>query len=160
MTSITVRAKDPDADITYAVDWSQALAELSSPEAMLRGVYYESGDIRKAEVDTGLDYRCITAGRTGDRRPPTGFPAAAGLTVQDGSVIWTAQAPAPPIEIASVAWSVPDGLTKISESNGPALAYITLGGGVDGEDYDVTCRMTPASGAPREQTIQVPVRSQ
>ena len=152
----TVREKDPDVDETYAIDWSQQLIM----EA-LREFDFAEGVTIRAQRDTGWYYECTTAGRSG-RHYPSEWPRASGETVQDGSATFTCRHPddAEIPTVSSVTWTLPDGLTKESQSEQGRLAIITVSDGEDGVDYDVLCRMTPSVGNVMEQTITIPVRAQ
>lgn len=73
--------------------------------------------------------------------------------------------------LSTVAWTVPAGLTKISESiNGSAVldrgitypagevALVRVSGGVALSDYEITCNVTTAAGDIDERSITVAVR--
>jgi hypothetical protein len=62
--------------------------------------------------------------------------------------------------IASVAWVAPDGITPSDPSNTTTAATIWLSGGVEGKDYDVTCRVTTAAGRVVDRTIRIRVSQQ
>lgn len=62
--------------------------------------------------------------------------------------------------IASVAWTVPDGLTNYATSNTTTNATIWLTGGTHGEDYLVTCQITTAGGRIEQQSAKIQVREQ
>lgn len=151
----TLAEKDPDVIAEYSIDWRDQLVEEADRETD-----FEAGQIVQAQRDTGWYYECTTAGRTSSRYPT--WPRAAGITVQDGSVIWTARHPsdASVSLVSSAVWTVPDGITMNSQRESGTLTYITLSGGTDGQDYDILCRMTPTTGNIIEQTITVPVRAQ
>lgn len=149
-------SKDPDVPATYTVDWHDELVL----EA-LREYPFAQGAFVQAQRDTGFYYECTTAGRTG-KNYPHAWPRAAGETVSDGSVVWTCRHPSTSTValVSSVAWTVPSGLTKDSQSESGALSHIVLSGGTDGVDYEVLCRMTPTVGNVKEKTIVVKVRAQ
>jgi hypothetical protein len=149
-------AKDPDVAATYTIDWHDELVI----EAF-REYSFAAGVFVQAQRDTGWYYECTTAGRTA-RNYPQQWPRAAGETVNDGSVVWTARHPSSstvPL-VSSATWTVPAGLTLDSQSESGALTSIVVSGGTDGVDYDVLCRMTPTSGSIAEKTITIPVRAQ
>jgi hypothetical protein len=156
MTAVTVREKDPDVDATYAIDCVERLVDLAR-----RSFDFSLGAVVRAQRDTGWYYECTTAGRTSENYPAV-FPRAAGETLQDGSVVWTCRHPSTPTlrSISSVVYTIPTGLTLESQTEDPTVAYFTVSGGVDGEDYDVVARITPSSGDPFDQTITIPVRAQ
>ena len=148
--------KDPNVTATYTIDWHDELII----EA-LREHEFDNGQVVQAQRDTGFYYECTTAGRTSAYYPRE-WPRAAGQTVSDGSVVWTCRHPSSvtvPL-VQSAAWTVPSGLTLDSQSESGTLTNAALSGGVDGVDYEVTCRMTPTVGSIVERTIVVRVRQQ
>jgi hypothetical protein len=62
--------------------------------------------------------------------------------------------------ISTAAWTLPSGITNASQRTGGLSAFITLSGGTDGVDYDITCRLTPSVGNPIDKTITIQVRAQ
>lgn len=158
--SIRGSEKDPDQPATYQIVWDALLVQ----EAF-RSWQFSTGAIVRAPADTGFYYVATPLGskaygRTSAHNPH--WPRANGETVIDGSILWTAVYPADAgvPQVDSAVWTVPAGLTKNSQSETGIITYITLSGGTDGEDYEVTCTMTPTVGNPIDQTIVVPVRSQ
>lgn len=151
----TLAEKDPDVIAEYSIDWHDQLVEEADRQAE-----FEVGQFVQAQRDTGWYYECTQAGRTSSHYPT--WPRADGITVQDGSVIWTARHPSDATvpSASSAVWTVPDGITKDSQREDGAVTYITLSGGTDGVDYELICRMTPSTGNVIEQTITIPVRSQ
>lgn len=152
---MTLDPKDPDVPATYSIDWRRELIG----EA-LRQTEFVSGAVVRPQRGTGFYYECTTAGLTG-RQYPT-WPRAGGEVVRDGSVEWTARHPddASVPTVSSAVWTVPDGITKDSQSETDTHTHITLSGGTDGEDYELTCRMTPSSGNAVDQSVTIEVRSQ
>lgn len=59
--------------------------------------------------------------------------------------------------ISSVAWTVGSGLTQGTTTNTTLVATIWLSGGTAGTDYEVTCRITTASGRVNDRTFVVRV---
>lgn len=55
--------------------------------------------------------------------------------------------------ISSVAWTVPVGLTNVSNSSTTTMATINISGGAVGNDYQVGCRITTVSGITDERSI-------
>jgi hypothetical protein len=110
---------------------------------------------------TGWYYKCTTAGRTSSARPAK-FPRIDAATFRDGSAVFETVHPDDETvpEVDTAVWTVPSGLTKDLQTEDRFATNITLSGGTDGEDYEVTCRMTPTSGDALDQTIVIPVRSQ
>jgi hypothetical protein len=151
--SNVLEVKDPNVPATYSIDWIDELVDEASRETE-----FSLGTIVQAQRDTGWYYECTTAGRTSAHYPQ--WPRLAGETVADVSIVWTARHPddVTTTEVQSATWAVPAGLTLVSQSQTGLVTQITVSGGVDGVDYEVTCAMTPTVGAAREQTIVIPVR--
>lgn len=150
----TLEAKDPDRDTEYAIDARRlAYAE------MRRDWPYAQGAITKAPRHTGLYYEATTAGETKAHWPD--LPRAAGQTVTDGSVVWTARAPSSATlpTISSVTWTVdPTGaLSVASERIDSGIVYPTLSGGTDGAEYELTAHITWSNGQVEDLTVTIPV---
>lgn len=60
--------------------------------------------------------------------------------------------------IASVVWTVPDGITKDTEAHTDTTATIRLSGGTRGNDYLVRCQITDSDTEIGVRSIKVPVR--
>lgn len=60
--------------------------------------------------------------------------------------------------IASVDWTVPDGLTLESQTNSDTVATATLSGGTAATSYAVKCHVTTALGLEDERTVSLRVR--
>lgn len=60
--------------------------------------------------------------------------------------------------ISSVAWTVPTGLTKVTQSNDTTTTTVRVSGGAMGADYDLTQAITTAAGVIELATIKVKVR--
>lgn len=61
--------------------------------------------------------------------------------------------------IASVAWTVPDGLTKASETQVGAVTTIWLSGGTAATQYTLSCVITTTAGRTYKQSFKLRVRS-
>ena len=59
--------------------------------------------------------------------------------------------------IQSSSWTVPQGLTKASETNDPTTATVWLSGGTVDQTYTVTNRITTANGRTDERSILIKV---
>lgn len=155
--STTLAAKDPDEAKEYSIDWRNELVQ-----AATRSTDVTLGQfLRYPNIDTGFYYEVTTAGRLAQHFPAR-LPRAAAQTVADGSAVLTAMHPddATLLSVSSAVWTVPTGITLDSQVESGFLTNITLSGGTDGVDYELTCRMTPSSGEEIEQTITIPVRAQ
>lgn len=62
--------------------------------------------------------------------------------------------------ISSATWTVPSGLTKVSESNTTTTATVKVSGGTHGSDYVLTCTAVLANGETVERSFQLSVRQQ
>lgn len=61
--------------------------------------------------------------------------------------------------IATSVWTVPDGLTKDSDTNTTTTATIWLSGGTLGANYEVLNRITTAGGRTFDKTLRFRIRS-
>lgn len=149
-------AKDPDDDIEYGIDFHDQIVG----EA-LRRTNFALNAVLFYPRDNGWYYVVTTAGKTGQNYP-SDLPVADGETVVDGSCVLTCRHPSSASlpTISSASWIVPTGITQSSTRTSGLTAFITLNGGTDGEDYDITCRMTPSVGNALDKTITVRVRAQ
>ena len=154
---MTLDAKDPDVAATYDINWHDDLVIAATRRLDVSLTQF----LRYPHIDTGFYYEVTTAGRLGQFYPNR-LPRATGQTVTDGSAVLTARHPSASTltAISSAVWTVPTGITKDSQTESGFRTFITLSDGTDGEDYELTCLMTPNSGNPIEQTIVIPVRSQ
>jgi len=59
--------------------------------------------------------------------------------------------------IMIVNWTVPTGLTKISQSHTNTVATVWLSGGTLKVEYDVACMITTSEGRRDERTISIKV---
>lgn len=133
-------AQDPSDTLDYAFDFHDEVAKLWQP-----GRDHTIGEvIRPARLkSTGFQYRCTTAGRTGNREPA--FSRTLSGTTKDGSVIWTAEAIASntlrkTITGASIQPVAGLVFTSVAFTN-DAVGFFVAGGTV-GQRYLVTCRAT------------------
>lgn len=137
---VEVPAKRSADKVPVQFDWHDLLAN-----QWVRGAQQETGvRIRGSrQLSTGLEYEATTGGYSGRVRPI--FPTTAGLTVRDGSVIWTARAMSNAslrATIVSSTFPAVDGLTFTDQSNVDLVHTIYVSGGVDGSTYMVTNRVT------------------
>jgi len=147
--------KDPQAAITYSINWRKALVN----EAV-RETEFAADAVVQPQRTTGFYYKCTVAGMTALRYPNWG--RAENEQFNDGSVTWLTIRPedAAVPTIQSAVWTVPAGLVKDAQTEDDTHAHVTLSGGVHGVDYMVLCRITPTAGNPIERTITVKVRNQ
>lgn len=61
--------------------------------------------------------------------------------------------------VSTATWTVPAGLTQpTSATNTSTTTTVWLGSGVEGQDYDVACKIVTAGGRTDERTIRIQVR--
>lgn len=60
--------------------------------------------------------------------------------------------------LASATWTVPAGLTKVTETNTTTTATVWLSGGTAGEDYDVVCHVVTVAGREDDRTLRIQAR--
>ena len=75
--------------------------------------------------------------------------------VLDYSIDWTLWLDGDTIQTSS--WTVPQGLTKASETNNSTTATVWLSGGTVDQTYTVTNRITTANGRTDERSILIKV---
>jgi hypothetical protein len=148
--------KDPDVNAEYGIDFHDELVTEALPR-----MNYALNEVLFFAQDTGFYYQVTTAGKTG-LSYPRNLARVSGDTVKYGSCVLTCKAPSE-VSIASIstaAWTLPSGITNASQRTSGLSAFITLAGGTDGVDYDITCRLTPSVGNPIDKTITIQVRAQ
>lgn len=59
--------------------------------------------------------------------------------------------------ISTATWTVPSGITKLSESNTTTTATVWLSGGTARTIYRIVCRFTTANGRTDERSIDINV---
>jgi hypothetical protein len=59
--------------------------------------------------------------------------------------------------IATSAWTVPAGLTKVSDTSTTKAATVWLSGGTIGQSYTVTNRITTAGGRTEDRSFDVKI---
>ncbi len=62
-----------------------------------------------------------------------------------------------PDTIASVVWTVPNGITSSGPANTTTQASIVLTGGTQGVSYDVVCQITTAAGLVSSRTLTIQI---
>ena len=152
--TITVEEKDPDVPQTYEIDTRDRFV----PEVN-RSYEYAVDDVVRFGRDNGFYLKCTKAGISGRYNPYS--PREANQQIRDGSVEWVSVRPADatvPV-ISTVAWTVGD-LTLDSQEETDHIARATVSGGKDGQDYEVTARITPDVGDAIDVTLTIPVRDQ
>lgn len=61
--------------------------------------------------------------------------------------------------ISAHAFTVPAGLTKVTDSHASRLATVWISGGTAGTAYQVTCQITTSGGRIDERTITIGVQN-
>ena len=100
----------------------------------------------RKDPDAVLDYK-----RDWNRRPPAtpnGNPGVPGTG-------WLAEGET----IATSTWTVPDGLTKDSESHDDTTATVWLSGGTLGANYIITNHITTSQGRSDERSLPIEIRN-
>jgi hypothetical protein len=145
-------------NVPVRVDWHDYLINRREEGAAVAQNYVFRPPRAQA---TGLEYKCTTAGVTSAK--PFGkitWPAV-GLTVTDGSVVWTAQAISASslrTTISSSQWPSVTGLTLSSSSNSDQIYTTNAAGGNSGERYEIVHEVTLANGELKEGLIILPVQ--
>jgi hypothetical protein len=123
---------------------------LSDAAAVAPEIY--ANPLRTLEVDG--EQRVVRA--TWEKMDSARFAKDPDATL-DYSVEWEQWLP-PGDEIVTSAWSVPNGLTWVSEQLGWTLATVVVSGGVLGETYEVVNRVTTALGKADDRSILLTMR--
>lgn len=61
--------------------------------------------------------------------------------------------------ITSATWTVPAGLTKVSDNVDGGKTIIWLSGGVEDETYELLCHIVTAGGRQEDETLDILVQS-
>lgn len=69
------------------------------------------------------------------------------------TIDWTAWLPTGD-SISAVVWTVPTGMTSVTESNTSYKASIKLSGGTAGTTYDIKCKITTTGGLTEARTLR------
>lgn len=145
----------PSAELDYSVEFAGHCARIREP-----ATDYALNAVVLAPRSTGLQYRATTAGRTGTTEPR--YPTTAGQTVTDGSVVWTAEAVSSSSlvrTLSTATWSATSGLTVGTPTNAGTKSTVLISGGVDGQDYEVTCVAECSDGTSAVASFTVQIRS-
>ncbi len=148
-TPIDEFEQDPADVLDYAVGFADMCVRYREPDT----AYAANVCVRPAR-STGLQYKATTAGRSGNQEPR--WPEVAGQTVQDGSVVWTAEAITTSSllrTLSSATWTPDAGLT----ASAPAIdaeacaAVANISGGALGQSYLVRVAATFSDGKTRNR---------
>ena len=61
--------------------------------------------------------------------------------------------------ISTSVWTVPDGITKVSDSNTSTISTIWVSGGTLGVEYSLVCHITTAAGRQDDRTVRIRIIS-
>ena len=145
--------QDPADVADYSVDFTVECVRYRAPDSS----YALNVCVRPAK-GTGLQYRATTAGRSGSDEPR--WPTTIGQTVQDGSVVWTAEAAGPASlfrQLQSVAWTADTGVTVGSPTMDADACYATanVSGGIHGQSYLIRATATFTDGRVKNRCFTV-----
>ncbi|MGA7807252.1 hypothetical protein [Bradyrhizobium sp.] len=141
----------------YAFDWTAYLSNFWQPGAHMQTY---SPPVRPSSPN-GYQYRCTQAGESADTEPT--WPIVLGLTVIDGSAIWTCEDVDTTSLLSSVAsaqWSAAFGIAAtfgaITATSTPVL--IDTADASAGTDYPVSATVSFSDGSTRVGTMlfQIP----
>ncbi len=145
--------KPANVDETFALDWRKFIVESWRPDAQ-----YASGSIIRPPVGNGYYYEATTSGLSSRLQPPD-FPPVVGETFIDGSVVWTAHHPSTPTldSITVSVWTLDPGISEVSKAIDGFITRITVGGGVEGEQYRATDLITKSNGEDEEDSLIIEI---
>jgi hypothetical protein len=132
--------QDPEANLDYRADFRSHCVR--SREA---GIEYASNT--RVEVSTGFQYNATIGGTTAREEPR--WTRVVGQTVKDGSITWTCEVPngaAIQRTLTAATWTG-EGLTISSPVNDQTSSRVFIGGGVEGQIYEVACEATFSDGS-------------
>lgn len=149
--SVCVPPKRSYAVVPVGFDWHDFLALTWSP-----GREFIVGEaIRFPRIRArGLQMRCIGAGVSGFREPL--WPRMSGQSLTEGSVTWRAEAITDDslrTTITSSTWPPVLGLTFTGERNADLRYLIDVGGGSNGQSYEILEQVSFANGERDEGVI-------
>lgn len=156
MTNL-LETKDPDTDSLYEIDVRKIVTEV-----IRRDWPYAVDDLVKPHFGIGFYMLCTTAGETRHHLPDR-YPRAEDLTMQDGSVVWTVKDPSDSglPAITDAEWTISDAaLTVDSQTFTGGILRPVFAGGVDGETYSLTARITWDNGRVEDVSFTLPVGEQ
>jgi hypothetical protein len=152
--------KHPDAELDYAVNFeSECARKWSKWTDFAQGVRIR---VYNATNAPGFEFEATTGGRSGGRPPAFHTADAAGETVSEGSIVWTARALSSDSLIRTIvgtpAWVADSGVTVANQAIGGMVAVADISGGTDGQDYSVTVTATMSDGNDVVKVCILPVR--
>jgi hypothetical protein len=89
--------------------------------------------------------------------PYTDLPAKNPSAIIDYAVDWTTWMAAGD-SLATVTWTVPSGITKVSDTTDGAKCIIWLSGGTVGQNYTLTCSIVTTDGRTDSRQIVIKVK--
>jgi hypothetical protein len=149
----------PARGVRVGVDWHDALARLwpGPSRAVAQDTVIR---LARAHGKGGLQYRATTGGVTGSPEPR--WPREPSATVQDGSVVWTAEprtSASLARTIATQAWEPQSGVTFSAASNTDEVFSVLVEGAEDGKDYQLVHAVELSDGQEDAAAVILPVRA-
>lgn len=139
--------------VPFGIDWESWLEQ-----RWLAGRLYSLNYVLRPTHATGYEYKCTTAGYSGDSEPA--WPATG--TIADGSIVWTPQAISASslsASIISAPWTAPGAiaLTNQSLSSYKATVLVDTSGATAGQQYDVLNTLNLSDGTAKVGTWRIKV---
>lgn len=148
--------KDPEASKPYSVDWYSFLRGNDFYWSPNVDVHVNQKFTPSAAKLNGHRYKVQSGGTAGNYEPQ--WPTGSGATVVDGTIVW--QEIGVEDSIALSAWTVPAGITKVSEGNDSVNTQVTLSGGTAGTTYTIDNKVTSVNGVVESKKFRVVVKDQ
>lgn len=143
--------------LRYGIDWHDWLARLWAP-----GRAFATGTVvrlkRGVSYGQGLQFRATTGGVTGGKEPR--WPQSAGLSIPDGTVVWTTEAQSVASLEATITdsqWPTVTGVTLASPLTDDLRTTILVSAGTDGQTYSLLNQITLSTGERKEGVLVLPV---
>jgi hypothetical protein len=135
-------SQDPNANLDYRADFRSHCVRVREP-----GLTYANNVRIEPMVATGFQYNATIGGTTAREEPR--WTRVVGQTVKDGSITWTCEVPngaAIQRTLTAATWTG-EGLTISSPVNDQTSSRVFIGGGVEGQIYEVACEATFSDGS-------------
>ena len=138
---------------TFSLDWLKILVPVWEPNRR-----YNLGDLVRAPVFNGWIFEADpiasdTWALSGMTAPE--FPFGDAETTVDGAIVWTAKSPAQAgLQTISVSvWGLDAGIVEDTKTISGFETFITVSGGVAGEQYRMTNTITRSTGEEEQDSL-------
>ncbi len=138
---------------TFALGWQRFIVD-----TWQRDKRYVAGNIVRPPVGNGYFYTAAIVasaafGMSSKLLPD--FAPGAGEVTEDGTILWTASVPGSLslVTLSTSVWTLDPGISEDSSAIVGFDALITVSGGVAGEQYRMTNKVTKSTGEEEEDSL-------